>query len=279
MYQNSFDLSASESLLAFIHIEKTAGETMKWILRSSFGISHCDISSDNVFKPLLSRQLSKIEKIYPFLQSIAGHPVTPYMNLDTASRSIQYFTFLREPRKQCASYFQYLAVTLKMYPVNQFDEWIRTEWPRNMQTKRLCGAANAQKAIEMICEKKIFAGLTEQFDESIFLLKQLVQPDLSLGYNMRNLAPDNTIAINLLRDERTRSLIEDAVSEDLKLYHWVKNELFPHYVHLYTQRAGMSLPKSFSFKSENYRRLHVLINRLYRNIIYRPLEMAIVRNQ
>src|SRR3972149_5099314 len=110
MYQNSFDLSASESLLAFIHIEKTAGETMKWILRSSFGISHCDISSDNVFKPLLSRQLSKIEKIYPFLQSIAGHPVTPYMNLDTISRPIQYFTLLRAPLKQLASYFQYLTV-------------------------------------------------------------------------------------------------------------------------------------------------------------------------
>ncbi len=273
-----FGFSGVESLLAFIHIEKTAGETIKWVLRSSFGISHCDISPSEVFKPLLPDQLAKIEKIYPSLQSIAGHPITPYTDLDTAWRPIQYFTFLREPAKQCASYFQYL-VSLKRYPVAIFDEWINSEWPRNMQTKRLCGEANAQKAIVMITEKSIFTGLTERFDESVFLFKQFVRPDIYPGYSLRNQARDNALATRLLSDRRTRNLIDDAVSEDIKLYRWVKDKLYPQYVLLYTEKTNMPLPQSFPFKNQNYRPLYLFTNRLYRNLVYKPLERMLIRQE
>jgi len=110
------DFRQENSLLAFVHIEKTAGETIKWILRSTYGLNHCDVTASDVFKPLYPYQLARIGQIYPHMESIAGHPVTPYMHLEEASRlPIQYFTFLREPVKQCASYFQYLTVTLGLY--------------------------------------------------------------------------------------------------------------------------------------------------------------------
>ena len=272
--------SSQESLLAFIHIEKTAGETMKWILRSSFGISHCDISSANVFKPLRGEELSKIGKIYPKLQSIAGHPVTPYMQLEKASaRPIQYFSFLRDPVKQYASYFQYQAVTLKIFSIDDFDKWLLREWPQNMQTKRLCGEANAEKAIEVIKKKNIFMGLTERFDESIFLLKELVNPHLYLGYRSRNKARSYSLSTKLLTDKRTRALIEDAVSEDIKLYRWVKDELYPKYIDLYIKQADTPLPDIFPYKEEGFRSHYGLMNRVYRNLIYRPLEIISVRKQ
>jgi hypothetical protein len=270
--------SRTKSLLAFIHIEKTGGETLKWILRSSFGISHCDISPNIVFKPLLPHQLSQIEKIYPSLRSIAGHPVTPYVNLEnTCLYPIRYATFLRQPLQQCASYFQYLALTLKRYPAENFEEWIHTEWPRNIQTKRLCGEPDSQKAISMIKEKKIFIGLMERFDESIFLLKQWICPDLYLGYQQRNQALDNTFSDALLANEHTRALIENAVREDIRLYRWVKDILYPQYTHLYLEETGMQLPDVFPYRSQNYRHHYIFANRLYRNIVYRPLESLFVR--
>jgi hypothetical protein len=212
---------------------------MKWIMRSSFGVSHCDISPSIMFKPLTPAELIWIRRLYPSLRSIAGHPVTPYTGLENVVSPIDYFAFIREPVKQCASYFQYLSATLKRYSIHDFETWIHTDWPRNMQTKRFCAQADSQKAIEIIYDKHIFIGLTECFDESILLLKTLRVPDLRLGYRKRNKAADNIIANQLLSNERTRSLIEDAVSEDIKLYTWVKGYLYPEYLKAYTQRTGM----------------------------------------
>jgi len=264
----------AKRLLAFIHIEKTAGETMKWILRSSFGLSHCDISPSLVFRPLLANQLAQIGKIYPTLCSIAGHPVTPYTGLD-ALCPIQYFTFLREPTRQCASYFQYLSLSLKRMSSDSFNEWICTEWPRNMQTKRLCGEPDAHKAITMVERKNIFIGLTECFDESIFLLQQLVRADLYLGYEARNKASDNTLSKQLLADPATRASIIDAVGEDSKLYEWATKEWVPRYRQQYTQQFGQVVPQSFPFRHGHYRRFATLTNRIYRNLAYRPIEKLI----
>ena len=206
------------SLLAFIHIEKTAGETMKWILRSSFGLSHCDISPGMVFQPLSAPKLAYIRRFYPNLRSIAGHPVTPYNGLEQTFARIDYFTFLRDPRKQVASYFQYMCLTLKKRQPDDFESWIQSDWPRNMQTRRICAQPDAARAAALIEEKNIFTGLTERFDESLLLLQTLRAPDLRLGYTSRNEASRNDLAARLLADQRSRALIEDAVREDLKLY-------------------------------------------------------------
>ena len=267
-----------ESLLAFIHIEKTAGETIKWILRSTYGLNHCDVSASDVFKPLYPYQLDRMQKVYPRMDSIAGHPVTPYMDLEKGScLPLQYFTFLREPVSQCASYFQYLAITLGIYPSDRFEEWIQTEWPHNMQSKRICGEASAQKAMEMIRQKNIFVGLTERFDESIFFLKTFVRPGLYLGYHQRNIAPSNQLARQLLNDDRTRGLLADAVREDIMLYEWARNEWYPQYAALFAQQIGALPPSSFPFEKQGYHAAHVLINRIYRNLVFRPFETFYAR--
>lgn len=267
------------SLLTFVHIEKTGGETIKWILRSSFGVSHCDVSSENIFRPLHPNQLRHIQFIHPSLNSIAGHPVTPYMQLEQASLlPLQYFTFLREPLNQCASYFNYLAVTLNLIPTSQFIDWIQTEWPRNMQTKRICGEACAKKAIRMIEEKNIFVGLTERFDESIFLMQHLMCPDLKPGYKRRNIAPDHRISRELLTNKQTYALLAEAVSEDRKLYEWVRSRLYPRYISIYQTQTSKPVPVSFPYTQQGYRKSYVFANRIYRNLIFKPLERFHIRH-
>ena len=36
-------MSAATPLLVFVHINKTAGTTLRFILRSSYGARHCDV--------------------------------------------------------------------------------------------------------------------------------------------------------------------------------------------------------------------------------------------
>ncbi len=243
---------------------------MKWIMKSSFGLSHCDVSPSIIFKPLTPEELISIRRIYPSLRSIAGHPVTPYTNLEAVFHCIDYFTFLRDPIQQCASYFQYLTIALKRCSKSDFETWIHTDWPRNMQTKRLCSCADAQKAIEIIIDKNIFIGLTERFDESLLLLKTLRASDMYLGYHARNEASTNIIVKELLSDKRTYNLIEDAVKEDIKLYGWVKHDLYPQYIKAYAEKMGRQIPDAFSFGRQNFRAGYVFTSRLYRNLVYKP---------
>lgn len=171
-------------MLAFIHIEKTAGATIDHILRSSYGIRHCEVrplgKQKDVFKPFSPADLRLTVRLHPAgLRSIAGHSVTPYMGLEQV-RPLRYFTFLREPLKQCASYYQYLVD--RHGKRMDFGRWIAQDWPRNMQCRRLAGVADADAAIQVIAEKEILVGLVEQFDDSLILLKALQAPNLNLCF-------------------------------------------------------------------------------------------------
>jgi len=270
-----FPIGRNNHLLAFIHIEKTAGETIKWIFRSSNGLAHCDIAPlwpRKEFKPLLPDELVWLRKIYPVLKSIGGHRVVPYTGLETIFPNIDYLTFIREPMQQCASYFQYLYTVRR--PDLRFDEWILTDWPRNIQTKRLCGEANAEKAIEAVQLKKIFIGLQERFDESVLLFQTLKYPVLCPGYRARNVSPDNTIAKQLLSKTATRDLIEEAVSEDKKLFAWVKETLYPEYLQEFGEITGQHVPKKIEFGTQGFRNGYVYANLVYRNLVYKPAMWA-----
>ncbi|MFX1410561.1 MAG: hypothetical protein ACFFA6_09425 [Promethearchaeota archaeon] len=257
-------------MLAFIHIAKNAGTTVSWILRSSFGIQHCDVQPWHARRtpiPFSAHDLQRLHRLYPRLDSIAGHRVTPYAGLEEACPHIQYFTLLREPLKRCASYYQY--VTQWHGERRAFEDWIQTEWPRNRETKMLAGAEDAGAAVRMIREKNIFIGLTEWFDESLLLFKYLVASDLDISYERLNVARDNAMAQDLLTSERTRQMLAEANQLDLELYEYVRHELYPSYRREY----GASLDQDVAAYQQNqgkFNRRNIIVNRVYRNLVYKP---------
>lgn len=257
-------------MLAFVHIEKTAGTTVFWILRSTFGIRHCDAEPWHAQRtpiPFSPQDLRRLRRLYPRLESIRGHRVTAYAGLEDACPNIRYFTLLRDPLKRCASYYQY--VTQLHGNTLPFEDWIQTEFPRDMETKRLVGTDDPDAAIRMIQEKDIFVGLVERFDESLLLLKSLVAQDLNISYERMNVARDNAIARDLLASENTRQMLVEANQADLALYAYVQQELYPSYRREYGDRLDQDVA-SYQRDRGRFNRRNIAVNRAYRNLVYKP---------
>jgi len=227
-------MSAMRSLLVFVHINKTAGTTVRHILRSSYGARHADVEPWHGAwedPPFSTPDLRRVRKLYPNLASIAGHRVTGYSDLEEPGTDLGYVTFLREPISMCASRFQYQLDYRKKERV--FEEWIQNDWVRDAQTQRIGGTTNVNDAIAMIDKRDMFVGMTERFDESMVLLKSLRAPDLDIRYEKVNVAKSSEVAKELLSHPATRQMIVEANQADVELYDHVQRELYPTFQRAY----------------------------------------------
>jgi hypothetical protein len=260
-------------VLVFIHINKTAGSTVRYILRSTFGVNHCEVEPWHapwVDPPFSSHDLQRLRKVYPHLESIAGHRVKGYVDLQENGTKFSYFTFMRDPLKTCASRFQY-NVQYRRKKNLVFEEWIQQEWTRDHQTKMIAGEADVDKAIRIIRDKGIFVGLTERFDESIVLLKNLVANNLNISYKPVNVARKNSMAERLLSEESTRKMLSEANQVDLQLYDFVKKELYPAFQHEYGPGLGKDVSDYQSKRVNDFASQNITLSRLKQYMIYKPL--------
>lgn len=257
-------------MLVFVHIEKTGGRTVRYILRSSYGLRHCEVEPDGLWEapPFSTSDLRRIRRLYPNLVSVAGHRVTGYVDLGERGTHFRYFTLLRDPLKMGASRYQFhLARKKKKLP---FEEWIQKEAVRNAQTKQIAGVPSAAEAIRVIERKEVFAGLTERFDESLVLLKSLLAPDLNIDYESVNVARGNTLARDLLAAPSTRQALVEANDADLELYEYARTELYPALQREY----GPSLSQAVADYQEHSRRAFnktkLTLSRVKQYGLYKP---------
>jgi len=259
-------------VLVFIHINKTAGSTVRYILRSTFGVNHCEVEPWHapwIDPPFSASDLHRLRKLYPHLKSIAGHRVTGYYDLQENGDDFKYFSFMRDPLKTCASRFQYNIQYRKKRGL-VFEEWIQKEWTRNHQTKMFAGTADVNKAIKIIKDKRIFVGLTERFDESMFLLKALMAKDLNISYKAVNVARKNTLAEQLLSAENTRQMLIQANQADMELYNYVRKELYPAFQREYGPSLEADVVDYQQNRDRNFNTLNISLSRLKQYLIYKP---------
>lgn len=265
-------VTGTRPLLVFVHINKTAGTTLRYILRSSFGSRHCDVEpwhgawSD---PPFSTADLQRVRKLYPRLASIAGHRISGHVDLEETGTDFRYLTFLREPVALCASRFQYQLDYRKKQGL-VFEEWIEKDWVRDAQTQRIGGTTDPDDAIAVIGRKEMFVGLTERFDESIVLLRALRAPGLDIAYAPVNVAKSSDVAKRLLADPGTHRMLVDANRADLALYEHVTREIYPA-----QERAfGASLPASVAaFREETrkgYDRRNLALYGLKQRMLLKP---------
>jgi hypothetical protein len=266
-------------MIAFVHIEKSAGTTLKFILRQSFGASHCDIRlwpedpRDLLAHPpkriLTPRDLHRTRWVYPTLSSFAGHAVAPYGELAETRPDIRFWTMLRDPVARAASHYQHLRTHRGLN--FSFEEFIDRGVYNNWQTRKLCGEDNFPEALDVLRNRLWFVGLVEKFNETLLLLKkQLNNPRLEIRHEVHNRARNPGMKRQILDDLKSRALLEEANQNDIALYRHAVKEVYARQVREYGPTLAedvAALVKS----NENYRPPRRILATVVRDLLYKPL--------
>ncbi len=251
-------------MLAYIHIQKTAGQTVRAILRKNFGTRHCDLPVDS--SRINSRAIAWIRRCYPELEVLSGHAVVPGGVLELYENA-RVFTVLREPVARAISHYQFN--NRRLTDPEPLAEWVSGN--TNRQVRALAGEENLDKAIEFLETRVGFTGLTEQFDESLILFRKWVNHDqFDIGYAPVNIASKNEIRQKIISSESQFALIQESNQLDTRLYEYVKSEIYPRQQREFgpglaeeTARFKRSLPGAGNAS------LNTLFGRMKRNILFR----------
>ncbi len=213
-------------MIAVVHIHKTAGTTLAAVFKRSFGARHLDaLKIDRSTPHLTPDELRRImDRFYPRLDSISGHPVRVYSALEEVVPEIDYVAFMRDPLERTASHYQY---DLQRGGVDlPFEEWVGHDAVRDRQTRILAGPdATGEEAIALL-PRFSFIGRSDRFDESLVLMqRRLSIPDIR--YVSKWVAPSNEIKERLLGDPASREMLETVNREDLKVWSHVIGEIYP----------------------------------------------------
>jgi hypothetical protein len=259
-------------MLAHVHIMKTAGQTIRGILRQSFTGQHCDLIAGG---PATEKDVRWARRFYPQLKSIAGHCVLPHGNLEEAGSDLRYFTFLRDPVQRCASHYQF---SMERRPDRiPFETWLLRN--TNYTTRVLTKTDNAQQAIEIL-EKKIgFVGFVERFNESLVLMERWCDdPEFNIRYQSVNIAPDNRIKNEILNDARSVAMILECHQADQVVVRYAREVIYPRQVKAF----GPELPALVQELEESLPGPTILsftrfVATAKRNILYKPFSKYVRR--
>ncbi len=263
-------------MYAFIHIPKTAGSTVRRVLRASFGPRHCDLRPPlhkrTAHEWLEGVDLRRVRKIYPSLAGICGHRVTCFTDLGDEEPRLRFFTFLRHPYRRFASnFFHCMRRRLDQCTARDFQRFCALPMRRNVQTQWLGGSEDPDDAIAAMESNIEFVGLTERFDESFVMMAQwLNHPDLHYTYEACNRCRGRP-ALPIFEDPDLRAMMEKANAADMKVYQYAVHTLYPRQQAAYgpalsedVERFRRQLPHRPLAKEPSWARTK-------RNLIYKPL--------
>lgn len=209
-------------MIVFLHIPKTAGSTLNFVLDNSFGIFGCHTNHTKK-KVFDQTDLNIARKLFPGLRSIAGHNIIDPLQLSVPDPF--YMTFLREPVARVISQYQDNVISGD-YRLT-FEEALRDdETFENLHVKLMAGERSLEKAKRFLdrCE---FVGLTEKFELSLRVLGRLSPYKLNLKYKRRRVAPVNSIKKTLESDPKMLALAREKNQLDLELYAYAVQQVFP----------------------------------------------------
>ena len=273
-------------MYAFTHIDKTAGRTVRAVLRRSFGAGHFEIRSPYARRPadpndrsvcVTGADLRRVRRIYRHLRGIAGHNVKPYSDLHTACPEVRYFIFLRDPVKRYLSHYKNKAL---QYDRADFDRWASLAPMRDFQTRTLAGEANAQRAIDLIGSRVGFVGLTDAFDESLLMLgRWLGDPDFRPEYRPVNRLADKSRARDAAREQADLGYLDDpAVRARLLEMNALDQQVYDFAVREFFDRQRLAYGAALAADVAALRQRNNAITdwseplsaRLLRNWVYKP---------
>ncbi len=254
-----------EPLLAFLHINKTAGSTMKFVLRNTFCLRHCNLFPQK--HPANDEDLEFARRVYPFpLRCVSGHGlVGPNERLTTP---LLRFTILREPTERCLSHFLHRKRGAALHGRTlSFREFLEDPEMWDRQTRMIAGAPDLGRAKQELASY-FFVGLTERFEESLLALARLLPVPLRREYVRRHVTPNRSDRGEVLEDTDAARLLQDANELDQQLYDHVRDHVYPR---LLEEAASRSQRLDAKFVERKSLTLRFWLNRWFHTGVYRPL--------
>jgi hypothetical protein len=244
------DRSASDAddrCLVFMHVPKTAGQTLRSPLISNFPEDE-RIRLDILDKPL-DEEMSKIPlERRSNARLVWGH--IPYGVHRYMPQRCEYFTVLREPIGRVVSVYKYIlrarkhvlhdrvvegGIPLEEYIESGIDEG-QTE---NSQTRQLSGRQfgaldrDALQEAKRNLEACLVVGLTDRFEESFVLLRRTLRLRMPF-YITRNVSPPFQVS------ERAVELVRERNELDLELYDFAR-DLFDEQLNRQNRSFGLEV--------------------------------------
>ncbi|MBC2713709.1 MAG: sulfotransferase family 2 domain-containing protein [Desulfobacteraceae bacterium] len=263
-------------MYAFIHIPKTAGTTMRALLRRSFGAWHLDIRPPmhkRTSKAWISAEdLRKAQRVYPILDGICGHRVTPFNGLEKRHPELRYFTFLRDPlRRFVSDFLGSHRKQLEQCSRVDLERFCADPEQRNVQTRWLCGSEDPGEAIRIMEEKVGFVGLTEQFDESLVLFSAWLGNDRLQDRYLRKNTGRGKITWPILEDPDLRARVEEANTADIEVYRYATEVIFPTQAEAYGPGLERDVEAMRRRNADFIESREPVWGQTKRNCIYKPL--------
>lgn len=277
-------MPTSEPLLAYCHIFKTAGMTLRYLLRRHFGPRHLDIEhrmrrhSRAWFADHFVREedLRFDLRVYPFARSVCGHFLRPCVDFGRLDNRLHWYTFLRSPSHRYVSHYLW-SLHQPGAKQMEFGQWMDKTKVDNLQVRWLAGSEDLEAAKKILRERFRFVGLVERFDESLLLLRaRFGLHDFDVRYaKARNSAAERG-------DDRRRRELKERLSDfqdeidsrnqlDAELYAFASDELWPQQVADYGE-TRLAADRQLIGRSHERRPLAWLrygTGLAYRNTIYK----------
>lgn len=170
-------------LMVYIHIPKTAGTTLREIVKQQYpeGVVDLDVIDPAAYPDFLPPLVAPLTTANSKIKWVNGHFSMRVKNYFPATT--KYVTLLRQPVEQVVSHYHYIR-RYPGHPLHQlvirmtlaeFIEHPATRWNVcNPQTRQLStvDTADLREARKNLHRYFPVAGIVERFEESVFLMKK-----------------------------------------------------------------------------------------------------------
>ncbi|MCD6364181.1 MAG: sulfotransferase family 2 domain-containing protein [Synergistetes bacterium] len=214
-------------VLIFLHIPKTGGSSLLWILQRHYRLE--EVFHDTVFQKAGDCFLNDKK----FLHGHFKYGIHELLKL----RNYKYISLLRNPVYRVFSHYFYAREQMFMNDREFRDQdlvsWLEKNksWVSNLQTAYISGEDHVdlkalRKAKDNLKKDFLFIGITELFDESLLILRKLLGlKDIYYGL------PRNATQFKHLMERANEDLfleVERVNRYDMELYEYAKDLLMEH---------------------------------------------------
>lgn len=218
-------------MICLTHIPKTGGTTFRHILINNYSWRHIDLPG---FKKIIIKPTN-----FPFnsfiikqIMSLSGHWLRYTDDMKLLFPHVKFIVFLREPISRIISLF--FHIQRYENPNIIFREWVAENYAgpilSNFQTRFIASDCNIDHAKSILDNGYFFAGITELFDKSLLILKQILGNDIEVRYETKRSSKRSRNEI--LEDRKNSEVLKKLYQHnelDFQIYEYVRQSMFTKY--------------------------------------------------